>query len=51
MIVEIVDIEGIAFGETKDHWPVGPDSDYPSGVQLKVEGRGMGPGPLSEQLR
>jgi hypothetical protein len=38
MIVQIVDIECLAFGETKDHSPVSADGDYQKTFRLIVEG-------------
>src|SRR5580658_1870377 len=37
MIVEIVDIERIAIGETKNHSPVRPDGDRPKAFHLALE--------------
>jgi len=38
MIVQIVDIKGIAFGETKGHSPVSADGDRPKAFHLTLEG-------------
>ncbi len=37
MIIEIIYVERIAVGETKDHSPVGPDSDRPKAFHFALE--------------